>query len=263
MCAVPSQDAVSPELLGLTVDGHVDAEGVDRDLAPLAKRKRMSSSERQAVKFFRELETLLGCLTPELLRTLRPTKIALFLGTTPLRPKEIFSFSLDRIPTSYEPHHPEPAMEKVVDNAGRRLIRECIPIVASCAPASAPLKAFLMIKAKGGEGEECQGVIPSAECLKCFLPKRDFVPLVRQTKVDIEFILLVKGAGVERNGGSGENGECSGHCEISGDRGECEKEGELGELPVHGVEADHRLPPEESLWYQCTASVKGLRGAGL
>ena len=69
------------------------------------KRKRMSSSERLAVRFFKDLDALLGSLTPDVLRALCPTEIAIFLGSTPLRPKEVFTFALDdAFSASYHPH---------------------------------------------------------------------------------------------------------------------------------------------------------------
>ena len=69
------------------------------------KRKRMSSSERLAVRFFKDLDVLLGSLTPDVLRALRPTEVAIFLGSTPLRPKEVFTFALDdAFSSSYHTH---------------------------------------------------------------------------------------------------------------------------------------------------------------
>ena len=50
---------------------------------------------------FKDLEALLGGLTPELLRSVKPTTVSLFLGTSPLRPKEIFTFVLSDLEGAY------------------------------------------------------------------------------------------------------------------------------------------------------------------
>jgi|AntAceMinimDraft_12_1070368.scaffolds.fasta_scaffold119631_1 hypothetical protein len=89
------QAAVGAEALGLPAteevgaDSRVEVQGADgaRAAPAPAARPRATSRERLAVKFFRELDALLGCLTPELLQTLRPTEVALFFGSSSLRPR--------------------------------------------------------------------------------------------------------------------------------------------------------------------------------
>jgi hypothetical protein len=259
--------------MGLPV---VEEVGGDRggdmgEAAAPAKRKRMSSSERSAVKFFKELEPLLQCLTPELLRALHPTEVAVFLGSTPLRPKEIFSFALDEFAAAYEPHRAGSSADKVIDNAARRLVRECLPSVSSCPPASSAMKVFLMVRAPagggggggGGGGEGGGGGGEVVEPPVGFLPKRGFVPLLRQTKVKVDFAVLVKrdgGSGGSGGGGSGGGG--SGGSGGSGSGGSGEGEGGGARAAAEEAVAVNDSVPEESMWYQCTASVKGLKGAG-
>eukprot|EP00740_Mantoniella_antarctica_P001508 CAMPEP_0181360884 /NCGR_PEP_ID=MMETSP1106-20121128/6948_1 /TAXON_ID=81844 /ORGANISM="Mantoniella antarctica, Strain SL-175" /LENGTH=209 /DNA_ID=CAMNT_0023474275 /DNA_START=78 /DNA_END=704 /DNA_ORIENTATION=+ len=147
--------AVGAEALGLPAteevgaDSRVEVQGAEgaRAAPAPAARPRATSRERLAVKFFRELDALLGCLTPELLQTLRPTEVALFFGSSSLRPREIFSFALEQLPAPYATHCSVPSAERVVANAARRVIRECIPTVASCPPAASAMTAFLMVKA--------------------------------------------------------------------------------------------------------------------
>ena len=76
----------------------------------------------------------MGCLTPDLLRRVQPTTVALFLGTSPLRPKEIFSFVLTDLEGEYPPQGTGAGAEKLVANAARRCIRQCLPVVASSTP---------------------------------------------------------------------------------------------------------------------------------
>lgn len=258
MC-LSQQDAVGSEVMGLPVaeesDASDDIGGAHGEVAAAPmKRRRMSSSERLAVRFFKELEALLGCLTPDLLRALHPTEVAVFLGSTPLRPKEIFSFTLDEaFSASYQPQDSTTDVkhaEKLIGNAARRLIRDCLPSVASCPPSSAAMKVFLMVKAPaGGAGEGGSGGAEwgVAEPPVGFLPKRGFVPLLRQTKVKVDFTVLVK-----RDGGGSGDSEGSGGSGDSGDARATTEEAAADDDPL----------TRESLWYQCTSSVKGLKGAG-
>ena len=80
--------------------------------------------------------------------------------------------------------------------------------------------------------------------------------MLRQTKVSATFVVLAKGG--ERSegvGGCGSEGG-SGEGAVSG-RGEDTDAGAAEE----GV-ADNAGSREESMWYQCTASVKGWKGVG-
>ena len=136
-----------------------------------AKRKRVTSVERAAVKLFREMDAALGCLTPEMLRAFEPSRVALFLGSTPARPKEMFVFSLADVNArgGYARHDRDesPEATRALGNAGRRVVRECLPAVSQCAPASAVGKAFVMVRARG-EAEDGS----TAACPVGFLPKR-------------------------------------------------------------------------------------------
>lgn len=263
-----------PVVDGVGTDAENDSghARVDVDAAP-AKRRRISSSERLAVRFFKELEALLGCLTPDVLRALRPAEVAIFLGSNPLRPKEIFSFTLhDEFAASYHPHDDpttvkDDAQRKIIGNAARRVIRECLPAVAACPPpASSSLKVFLMMRvpSRGGGGGGKKGggaevVIP--EPPPGFIPKRGFVPLLRQTKVRVDYNVVVKrdrgsGGGGSDGSGSGSNTRVQGGGKVESeyvDGGRIEGAGESDEVSCIA---------KESVWYQCSASVKGLKGAG-
>ena len=278
------QDAVGAEAMGLQVVDTVgtDAENntgdayADVDAVP-AKRRRISSSERLAVRFFKELEALLGCLTPETLRLLRPTEVAVFLGSNPLRPKEIFSFALhDDFSDSYHPHDPTAnETQKVIGNAARRVIRECLPAVASCAPpTSSSMKVFIMVKVPSGSlsgGTKTNGgEIPQPP--PGFIPKRGFVPSLRQTKVKVDFNVVVK----RDNGGVGGSAQLCGDCGGGSGKndagvnrlrggGKIQESGD-GQGEDAGATREREADLEsrvviESIWYQCSASVKGLKGA--
>ena len=86
---------VGPEAMGLPSAREATGTLASLGSSPVgAKRKRVTSVERAAVKLFREMDAALGCLTPEMLRAFEPSRVALFLGSTPARPKEMFVFSL-------------------------------------------------------------------------------------------------------------------------------------------------------------------------
>ena len=88
--------------------------------------------------------------------------------------------------SSYAPYEPAPVTERMMDNAARRVIRECLPAVAGCPPAAAPMKVFVLVKVPTPEtgGGKAEG----------FLPKRGFAPLLRQTKIAADFVMKVKRA---------------------------------------------------------------------
>ena len=103
-----------------------------------------------------------------------------------MRPKEMYTFVLSDASSSYAPYEPAPVTERMMDNAARRVIRECLPAVAGCPPAAAPMKVFVLVKVPTPEtgGGEAEG----------FLPKRGFAPLLRQTKIAADFVMKVKRA---------------------------------------------------------------------
>lgn len=218
-------DSVGAEGLGLP--SQPEANSVSPDLNVGGKRKRVTSRERAATKLFKEVEKLLGCLTPELLRSSRPTEVALFLGSTPNRPKEIFVFSLVRVQKNgYQPWIQSLDAEKRLGNSGRRLVRECLPAVAS-APIGVTTKAFLMMKAgvclNGGTANDGtnDGTDPPPPG---FLPKRGFEPNVKHTKVWCDFCIAPKDDDARDSATSPDAGD-----------------------------------ERERIWYQCTAAVKGLK----
>lgn len=198
-----------------------------------AKRKRVTSVERAAVKLLREMDEALGCLTPEMLRTFEPSRVALFLGSTPARPKEMFVFSLADVNTrgGYARNDWERGAEatRALGSAGRQVVRECLPAVSQCAPASAVGKAFLMVRARG-EAEDGS----TAACPVGFLPKRD----------------------LERGGLEGKN------TKVRVDLTVTPRPKGGNESCAEGVfEEDERKGPDGSseIWYQCSTAVKGLK----
>ena len=174
------EESMGPEALGA-------GEGQRRaDFLPGLKRKRATSGERRFLKLFKELEAMLSRVTPQMLQETRATELALLLGSTPLRPKEMYTFVLSDASSSYAPYEPAPVTERMMDNAARRVIRECLPAVAGCPSAAAPMKVFVLVKVPTPEtgGGEAEG----------FLPKRGFAPLLRQTKIAADFVMKVKRA---------------------------------------------------------------------
>jgi hypothetical protein len=131
----------------------------------------------------------------------------------------MYTFVLSDASSCYASYEHTSGIEKTMDNAARRVIRECLPAVAGCPPAATPMKVFLLVKVPTLEtvGGETEG----------FLPKRGFAPLLRQTKVAVDFVMKVKRA----DGGVGEG---------------------LG-----GTE-----DPPEHMWFQCDQAMKGLKGPG-
>ena len=114
-------------------------------------------------------------------------------------------------------------------NAGRRVVRECLPAVSQCAPASAVGKAFVMVRARG-EAEDGS----TAACPVGFLPKRGLERgglEGKNTKVRVDLIVTPrpKGGDESRAGGVFEDGE--------------------------------RVGPDGSseIWYQCGTAVKGVK----
>ena len=217
-------DTVGADAMGLQEDGQEDGQE-DDTVSPgsskvSGKRKRVTSVERAATKLFREIESMVGCLTPELLEAHRPERVALFLGSTPNRPKEMFVFELNSVQRNgYTPWVQTPEATRVVGNAGRRLVRECLPAVAQC-PPGATTKAFLMFKAKSTthDGTTKQ---PS----NGFLPKRGFEPNTKHTKVSAEFDVGVKG------------------------------DDDVGTVNA----PSEKNSDSESIWFQCQTAVKGLK----
>ena len=77
---------VGPEAMGLPSAREATGALTSPVSSPVGvKRKRVTSVERAAVKLFREMDAALGCLTPEMLRAFEPSRVALFLGSTPAR----------------------------------------------------------------------------------------------------------------------------------------------------------------------------------
>jgi hypothetical protein len=131
----------------------------------------------------------------------------------------MYTFVVSDASSCYASYEHTSGIEKTMDNAARRVIRECLPAVAGCPPAATPMKVFLLVKVPTLEtvGGETEG----------FLPKRGFAPLLRQTKVAVDFVMKVKRA----DGGVGEG---------------------LG-----GTE-----DPPEHMWFQCDQAMKGVKGPG-
>jgi hypothetical protein len=145
---------VGPEAMGLPSAREADGALASPVSSPVgAKRKRVTSVERAALKLFREMDAALGCLTPEMLRAFEPSRVALFLGSTPARPKEMFVFSLAELYArggyASQDREESPEARRALGNAGRRVVRECLPAVSRCSPASAVGKAFVMVRARG------------------------------------------------------------------------------------------------------------------
>ena len=206
------------ESLGAEVLGEGEGQQT-AGVQPGSKRKRATSGERRSLKLFKELEAMLARVTAKMLRETRATELAILLGSTPLRPKEMYTFVVSDASSCYASYEHTSGIEKTMDNAARRVIRECLPAVAGCPPAATPMKVFLLVKVPTLEtvGGETEG----------FLPKRGFAPLLRQTKVAVDFVMKVKRA----DGGVGEG---------------------LG-----GTEE-----PPEHMWFQCDQAMKGMKGPG-
>jgi hypothetical protein len=171
---------------------------------------------------------MVGCLTPELLLAADPRSVALFLGPTPARPKEMFVFGLDAVRESggYRGVSTEPpeARARSVHNAGRRMVRECLPPVSRCPPASTRTKAFLMLEARG---ETRDGSVVSAPV--GFLPKRGFDPMggsSRNARVLVDLAVFPRTTGGE---GLGRDADARARGDANG------------------------------LWYQCATAVKGVK----
>jgi hypothetical protein len=241
-------DAVGPAALGLASAGELrDAAGADAPGARAGrKRKRVTSAERAAAKLFRDLDAMLACLTAEALRGAAATEVALLLGATPVRPKEMFVFDLARVvPSLRAPRGPTPAAgadaERTKDAAGRRAIRECLPAVAACAPAAGATKAFLLLR-----GAAAVRASPAG-----FLPKRGFAPVTRRTRVLAEFSMRPK----DPLAGPGD-ADAGGRAAGAGD----DRPGEDGR--GEGLDGGGGDDDDDRLWYQCATTIKGVRGAG-
>ena len=120
---------------------------------------------------------MLAALTPRALEAFDVTEVAVFLGSTPLRPREIHAFKLETVRGRYDaPTTRTDGWDKALSNAGRKAVRECLPTLAGLPACDAVTRAFLMIRGKAMD-EPPEG----------FLPKRGFKPLTRSTKVRAEF----------------------------------------------------------------------------
>lgn len=215
---------VGPEAMGLPSAREADGALASPVSSPVgAKRKRVTSVERAAVKLFREMDAALGCLTPEMLRAFEPSRVALFLGSTPARPKEMFVFSLAELNAAggyaNQDREESPEARRALGNAGRRVVRECLPAVSRCSPASAVGKAFVMVRARGEAEDGSSAAAPVG-----FLPKR----------------------GLERGGPEGKNTKVR---------------VDLTVTPRPRGEDSERDESDESseIWYQCGVAVKGLK----
>ena len=225
---------VGPEAMGLPSAREATGALTSPVSSPVgAKRKRVTSVERAAVKLFREMDAALGCLTPEMLRAFEPSRVALFLGSTPARPKEMFVFSLADVNArgGYARHDREesPETTRALGNAGRRVVRECLPAVSQCAPASAVGKAFVMVRARG-EAQDGS----TAACPVGFLPKRDLERgglEGKNTKVRVDLTVTPRPKGGDESGARG---------------------------ALEGGERDGSDGSSE-IWYQCGTAVKGLK----
>ena len=221
---------VGPEAMGLPSAREATGELTSPVSSPVgAKRKRVTSVERAAVKLFREMDAALGCLTPEMLRAFEPSRVALFLGSTPARPKEMFVFSLADVNArgGYARHDRDesPEATRALGNAGRRVVRGAYA-VSQCAPASAVGKAFVIARAaRPRTGARRRARLAFSETG----PRARWVGR-KSTKVRVDSIdPAAEGRRLSRAGGAPENGE--------------------------------RVGPDRSseIWYQCGTAVKGLK----
>ena len=120
-------DSLGPAPIGLPADP--TDPGVHPPASPGRKRKRVSSADRAAARLFREIEATLGCLTAATLRRARPDDVILFLGATPLRPKEIFTFDLRALAEKYAANAAAdaPGAARTADNAARPPFESAFP----------------------------------------------------------------------------------------------------------------------------------------
>ena len=237
-------DSVGPAALGLPADP--TDPGVHPPASPGVKRKRVSSADRAAARLFREIEATLGCLTASTLRRARPDDVILFLGATPLRPKETFTFDLRALAEKYaaDAAADAPGAARTADNAARRAIRECLPAVSACPPATSAMKAFVLLRARHADGagrEDADATVPAG-----FLPKRGFKPSTRQTKVSVSLEVRERTPGGVTGGArDGEVSDGSHDANTAGD-GNGDGDGDGG---------------GDWLWYQCATTVKGVKGS--
>ena len=254
-------DSLGPAPIGLPADP--TDPGVHPPASPGRKRKRVSSADRAAARLFREIEATLGCLTAATLRRARPDDVILFLGATPLRPKEIFTFDLRALAEKYAANAAAdaPGAARTADNAARRAIRECLPAVSASPPATSAMKAFVFLRARQAPGEGARAdeagcgnvdaTVPAG-----FLPKRGFKPSTRQTRVSV--LLEVRArtpGGVTGDAGDGEVSDGSRDANAAGDgAGDGNREGAGDGDGDEDKDGDW-------LWYQCATTVKGVKGS--
>jgi hypothetical protein len=228
-------DSLGPAALGLPADP--TDTGVYPPAAPGVKRKRVSSADRAAARLFREIEATLGCLTASTLRRARPDDVILFLGATPLRPKEMFTFDLRALAEKYAAAD-APGAARTADNAARRAIRECLPAVSACPPAASAMKAFVLLRARRADGagrEDADATVPAG-----FLPKRGFKPSTRQTRVSVSLEVRERTPGGVTGGAR--DGDVSDGSRDANAAGDGDGDGDW-------------------LWYQCATTVKGVKGS--
>lgn len=223
---------------------------------------RLKSSTRKAVKYHERVATMMQQLQHIPLGQLHGQSVALLLGSSVLRPREVYCFSF---PASMDEPGAAPPTEKQVSAAARQLLRTLVmehQTIEEWDRAPGPTKMFLLFQAHEGA---------LAGPPEGFAAKRAFSINLRkgfQVNINLSGQLQPQQLQPQQQQHSAWPVAAPPLPPAAAAAG-YEEEGEMQRLSqrmstsmnisdAHGAQPQVQQPP---VWYQCTVICKGLRAA--
>ncbi|KAF6265591.1 hypothetical protein COO60DRAFT_1456961 [Scenedesmus sp. NREL 46B-D3] len=133
------------------LENHVQAcQALQQQRQQAGRSARLKSSQRKAVKYHERVATMVQQLQHIPLGQLHGLSVALLLGSSVLRPREVYCFSF---PAHMDPPGVAPPAEKQVSAAARQLLRTLVmehQTIEEWDSAPGPTKMFLLFQAHEG-----------------------------------------------------------------------------------------------------------------